>query len=102
MGGRRRFWAGQRRVEVDNTVTKNLENHPQQNNVSCPVGGRSESVIQSPRISRIIRNKTTFRGRSAAGRGRRGCLFGDVEYQLVTITPRAEPPQNSGVGATAF
>ena len=39
MGGRRRFWAGQRRVGVDNTVTKNLENHPQQNNVSWPVGG---------------------------------------------------------------
>ncbi|MED9899315.1 MAG: hypothetical protein UFM30_00670, partial [Bacteroidales bacterium] len=26
-------------VGVDNTVTKNLENHPQQNNVSWPVGG---------------------------------------------------------------
>ena len=44
MGGRRRFWAGQRRVGVDNTVTKNLENHPQQNNVSCPVGGGSGSA----------------------------------------------------------
>ena len=67
-----------------------------------PVSGGSGSIIQSPRISRIIRNKTTFRVRSAAGRGRRGCLFGGVEYQLVTITLRAEPPQNSGVGATAF
>ena len=60
------------------------------------------SIIQSPRISRIIRNKTTFRVRSAAGRGRRGSCFGGIEYQLVTITPRAEPPQNSGVGAATF
>ena len=35
------FWAGQRRVGVGNTVTKNLENHPQHSYVSCPVGGGS-------------------------------------------------------------
>lgn len=34
--------------------------------------------------------------------GRRGCPFGGVEYQLVTITPCAEPPQKSGVGAAVI
>ena len=53
MGGRRRFWAGQRRVEVDYTVTKNLENHPQQNNVSCPVGVGAALVSEVLNINEL-------------------------------------------------
>ena len=130
MGGRRRFWAGQRRVGVGAALVSEVLNinELRQHSVPSPlkIVGSARlrfrttsvsmryryspcraltgwgSIIQSPRISRIIRNKTTFRVRSAAGRGRRYCLCGDDEYQLVTITPRAEPPQNSGVGATAF